>query len=283
MASFCFICLDQSPVLFQLFKLFWDCTPDAGDAKDVKADRRAAQHIICDHVLPLMPKLLRSFDPATVDAATGNNALHEMCRHFTLDDQSSWTYDLAQLLICRGVGVHARNKKEHTPLLEFASFCGSTEGSACGLQLLLAHGADLNAQDGDGDGLLHHLVKRKAKTLLEDLFGGDTSISSHLDHALRNNAAQTAADLAAVKLAQLEDSNADSPEKSIHRLMMAHATMWIKHVRPVLLCCLEAALPVTDVAKLALGYVDGSGPSFGIAAKADSDEEAEPAAATEQP
>jgi hypothetical protein len=61
--------------------------------------------------------------------------------------------------------------------------------------------------------------------------------------------------------------------------MMTQAVMWTKHVRPALLRCLESALSVTDVAKMALGYIDGSGLPFAKAAEAGSDEEAEPAAA----
>ena len=62
--------------------------------------------------------------------------------------------------------------------------------------------------------------------------------------------------------------------------MMTLTAMWTKRVRPVLLCCLEAALPLTDVAKLALGYIDGSGLPFVTAAKeGESDEKVKPAAA----
>jgi len=62
--------------------------------------------------------------------------------------------------------------------------------------------------------------------------------------------------------------------------MMAQTALWIKHTRPALLLCLEFVLPVTDVAKVALGYVDGSGPPFAAGAEeAESDGEADPAAA----
>ena len=132
-------------------------------------------------------------------------------------------------------------------------------------------------QDDKGNGLLHLLVQRKAESVLEDLLSGHGV--SHLDCALRNNAGQTAADLAAVELAQLADSNANSRQKRIHQLLMAQALLWTKHVRPALLSRLEFVLPVTDVAKLALGYVDGSGLPFEKAAEAKSNEDAEPAAA----
>ena len=243
--------LVQPCVFFQLLRFMKSCRGKAADTADVKADKSAAQDVIVHQILPLQQKLLRSFDPATVDAATGNNALHEMCSLFTLAHEDEWPIKLTELLIDRGVSLHARDKKGCTPLLLRAATSSQNASTVNGLRLLQTHGADLNAQDGKGAGVLHHLVKRQAETTLEDLIGGDGV--SHLDWALRNNAGQTAADLAAVKLAQLADSGADSPEKRIHLLMMTQRAMWTKHVRPELLRCLEAALPVTDLTKLALG------------------------------
>ena len=240
----------------------------------------AAQVLIIDQVLPISPKLLRSFDPATVDAKTGNNALHDMCRLFALGRAHGWAFKLFKLLIDRGVSVHARNHAGRTPLLQRGAKCNSeSHHSNDGMRLLLSHGADLNAQDGDGNGLLHLMILcgAAAETRLTDLLGGGGV--AHFDYALRNNAGQTAVDLAAIRLAEQADSGADSPEKRIHRLMMTQRSMWIKSARPLLLRCLESALPVTDVAKLALGYIDGSGAPFTSADEAESDEDVQPAAA----
>ena len=264
-------------MLFQLLKFFWVCTSDASYADNVKADKDAAEALIIETVLPLMQKLLRSFDPATVDAATGNNALHEICRLFYVDSVNVWSFKLTELLIADGVSMRERNKKGCTPLLQWAASMGENDRTADGLRLMLEHGSDLHAQDGDGNGVLHHLVSNGASAVLIDLLDGDGV--GHLDCHLVNSAGQTAADLAAVKLAQLVDSNANSPAKRIHRLMMAQTALWTKHTQPALLRCLDAVLPVTDVAKLALGYIDGSGLPFSISAEAESDEKAEPAAA----
>jgi hypothetical protein len=255
----------QSCALFLLLRFFWSFCENTADAAHVKAAKAAAQQLIYSEVLSLQRKLLRSFDPATADAATGNNALHEMCRLFCLHIVSVWDYKLAELLIAHGVSVHARNKKGCTPLLQWAT--SVRDFAASGLWLLLAHGSDLNAQDGDGDGVLHHLVRCKAEARLEELFGGDGV--EHVEHTLRNSAGQTAVDLAAIQLAELQDDpdseeDQDEAEEApqqeaerragrIHRLMMAQAALWTKHTRPALLRCLEFALPVTDVAKLALG------------------------------
>jgi hypothetical protein len=268
-------------VLFQLLHFLRACCVNDEDADSVKADKNAAQDLIMDQVLPITQKLLRSFDPATVDAATGDNALHEMCRLFSLGRAHGWPYKLVKLLISRGVSVHARNHAGRTSLLQRGGTCNSAiHRSTDGMRLLLAHGADLNAQDGDGNGVLHLMILcgAAAEARLEDLLGGGGV--AHFDYTLRNNAGQTAADLTAIRLAEQADSGADSPERRIHRLLMTQVAMWAKHARPLLLRCLESALPVADVAKLALGYVDGSGLSFVKAAEeGESDGEAEPVAA----
>ena len=250
----------------------------ASDADGVKADKTRAQQLIFE-VSPITQKLLRSFDPATVDAATGNNALHEMCRLFALHSLQQWDYKLVGLLIDRGVSADSRNKEGRTPLLQRAATLTVASGrSTDGMRLLLSNGADLNAQDGKGNGVLHLLILcgATAEARLEDLLGGGVA---HFDYALRNNAGQTAVDLAAIRLAELADNSADSPQKRIHQLLMAQTALWAKHTRPLLLRCLDSALPVTDVAKLALSYVDGSGQPFTTAVEAEYDEEAEPAAA----
>jgi len=141
---FCFVCLSQSCVLFQLLQFFCSCILSADDAGDVKADKLAAQRIISDQLLTLQT-LFRSFDPATVDTATGNNALHELCTLFFLDHVDCWDYKLAELFIDCGVSIHARHKNGRTPLLQCASSVGEHDSTANGLRLLLAHGSDPNA------------------------------------------------------------------------------------------------------------------------------------------
>jgi len=268
----------QSCALFQLLRFFFCSWPRPNEFDGVKADKTAARQLIIEKVLPLMPKLLRSFDPATVDAATDNNALHELCTYFTISPRSDYDFTLAELLIARGVDVHARDKKGRTGLLKSACALYGEQASSDGLQLLLAHGADPNAQDGDGNSALHHLVRNRAAAVLEAFMSGDGS--GLLDFHLVNSAGQTAFDLAAAQQPDSDGlSGADSPQQRTRRLMAAQKETWIKRARPVLLRCLEAALPVTDVAKLALGYIDGSGLPFPTAADAEAAAEAEPAAA----
>ena len=135
----------QSCVLFQLLFFFRCCCLDDADADGVKADKNAALDLIADQVLPVTQKLLRSFDPATVDTATGNNALHEMCTLFTLRNVEDWPFKLFRLLINRGVSVHARNHQGRTLLLQSAASAGPLQSSAEGLRMLLRIGFDLNA------------------------------------------------------------------------------------------------------------------------------------------
>jgi len=289
--------LGQSCLLFQLLAMFRGCEVVDGDDRLAAAAKNAAMELIDRKVLPLMPLLLRSFDPATVDAATGNNALHKMCTLFSLENVEYWTNKLCQLLIDRGVSVHARNQQGRTLLLQSAASVGPLQGSAGGLRLFLCNGFDLNAQDGDGNGVLHHLAAGNACGVLMDLLDGDGM--DGLDHSLRNSDGQTAADLAAIRLAELQHAIETAPDQDvqqlldtqtraweIRQLLLMQERQWERRVRPLLLRCLHSALPVADVAdvaNLALGYVDGSGPPFVAAAdpeaESDDPEEAEPAAA----
>ena len=71
--------LAQSCVLFLLLRLFQGCYCVSGDDRAVSAAKDAALELMDTKVLPRMPLLLRSFDPAIADATTGNNAMHQMC------------------------------------------------------------------------------------------------------------------------------------------------------------------------------------------------------------
>ena len=102
-----------------------------------------------------------------------------------------------------------------------------------------------------------------------DLLGGDGM--GGLDHSLRNSAGQTVADLAAIQLAQLLHGEPSAPAyesqqlletqtrtRHIHQLLLALEPQWERCVRPLLLRCLGAVLPVVDVARLALGLSSGA-------------------------
>ena len=291
--------LCQSCILFQLLRFLHGCFAKNGDNRAVFAEKMLATDLVHRKVMPLVPLLLRSFDPATMDAVTGNNALHEMCSLFTLEHEEDWPNKFFQLLIDHGVSVHARNHERRTLLLQSAAFAGSLNLSADGLRLFLRNGFDLNAQDAYGNGVLHFLVAHSSWHVLMDLLDGDGT--DDLDHSLRNSDGHTAADLAAIILAELQHDAENAPAQEaqqlletqtraweIRLLLLSYTSMWEQRVRPLLLHSVEAVLPVADVAKLAMGYVDGSGPPFATAAEAEADEQAEPAAgahaaAAEQP
>jgi ankyrin repeat protein len=198
--------------------------------------------------MPLLQKRLSSFDPATVNAA-GNNALHELCRLFTLTVRDEYDCKLAEQLIELGVNVHARNQKGRTPLLEYAA-TSATVRSADGIRLLLAHGADLNAQDGDGNSALHHIVKTGALLLLEDLLDG--SDARCLDLWAVNRAGRTAVDAA---------NFAGSAAAGAAQLLQTQLIAWKQSVQPLLLDAFNALL-IPDLAAVVMGYLDGSGLPF---------------------
>ena len=195
-----------------------------------------------------------------MDVATGNNALHELVGLFGPSYPDGWSAEIIRLFIARGVSVHARNKAGCTPLIQAASVLNSTSLSALGMRLLLSHGADLNAQDDNGDSALHHLAKRKALTVLQELLDNDDV--GHLDPHLLNSEGHTAVDCATIQLAQSAD---EVGTQRVHRFLITHMALWRKDVRLVLELCLQPVL-IPDLDAMVLGYVDGSGAPFPVAA-----------------
>lgn len=252
--------------MFQLLRFFQQCIPPVYDSW-MEEPKNTAMNIITNHILPQRHKLLRSFDPAIVDAATGNSALHVLAPLATA--KTPWVCPLIKLLIDRGVSVHARNKEGCTPLLQIASVLNPTSASAGGMLPLFSHGADLNAQDNDGNSLVHLLVKRKALVVLQNLLSSDQV--DRVAWFLANSAGQTATDLAADQLAQ-RDAAPDRDQLDefwMHRLLLASQKTWTAYSRPIVQGAVESVL-VPDLAALVLGYVDGSGQPFSAARDQDS-------------
>ena len=170
---------DSCCLLFQLLRLLpqLDRSHQDDDFEEDSDDEDGGLHgkvkqMIKKKLLPILPQLLRSFDPATTDAATGANALHEVCaltewgKH-----QSGWLFTLARQFIALGVDIHARDHRGRTPLLSLGTkLDASNRQSASRIRLLQNHGADIDAQDADGNGLLHLLAKNGAGPMLLDLF-----------------------------------------------------------------------------------------------------------------
>ena len=213
-----------------------------------------------------------------MDAATGNNALHEMCRLFSLRNIEGWPFKFFRLLINRGVSVHARNRQGRTLLLQLAASIGALNSSAEGLGMFLRIGFDLNAQDHDGNGLLHLMVLRGAAVVLDDLRFCHVSLR-RLDCLLVNGAGQTAANLVAARLAAHQITN-HAATRLLRSLKWAQKTLWAKHTRPLLLKCLVTAMAVPDLAELALCFIDGSSrPSDLVDMQTDDDQPVASAAA----
>jgi hypothetical protein len=256
------VALSQSCVLFQLLRFFRSCVVDDlliwgyGSKPD-------AEKIMLSEILPEGRKLLCTFDPSIVDAATGNNVLHEVAPLVPPSTATPWIFGLVELFIAHGVSVHTRNQDGRTPLLQIASLVTPAHTSTAAMRLLLTHGTDLNVQDNEGNSLLHLLVKSKALRVLEDLLGGDGV--GHADCLLVNFAGQTAADLAAVQLAQLNADGGGAEAAAglvwLHRLVLTYQKTWTACSRPILQRCVEAVL-VPDLAAIVLGYVDGGGKPF---------------------
>ncbi len=93
----------------------------------------------------------------------------------------------------------------------------ATRRLPCGARLLIAHGADPNAQQSStGDGLLHLMLEKCAHPALQDLLRGG-GVIGRLDWHLVNSAGETPRSLS---LAQLEFTSHDADAQ---RLLLARS------------------------------------------------------------
>lgn len=207
-------------------------------------------------VLPLLPLLLRAgqYDADAVDSHTGNNALHELFRLTAPRGVESWGHRCAEALLAAGVSPSGRNGASRTPLHELAHEVGRAANSASAVRLLLEHGADLNAVDAEGKGVLHHLLAANALPLLQDLFGAG-GIIGRIDF-FTVDASGFCAAAAATERILSHPNDCEAAE-----LIESQAQVWSVHVRPVVTAAVEQFL-YPDVAQLVVAFVDGSGLPF---------------------
>lgn len=129
--------------------------------------------------------LANGADPRRRDAS-GNTALHRGLRWFRLDSEA--VLELVALLVNAGGNVNARNENSRTPMHDV---------SPRGFNALLAHGADINAQDEEGNTRLH--LEAGCSDVSDCYFASETLISlldAGADATIRNAQGQTPWDLA---------------------------------------------------------------------------------------
>ena len=247
--------VDSVCALFYLLRFFSETGRyriESAHRQKLKSDLQA---LLIHAIKPVLPRLLRSFDPAITDPATGNNALHDVLSRISPTRTEQWLYKLIEALIQHGVDIHQRDKQGRTVALTYAASGGSWHESACSLHLLLQHGADVNAQDDGGETMTHHLIHGEAYYVLQDLLEGEVR---GLDVFVPNRAGHTAAELAAI----MHVKEPGNPYCSaIHRIIQARVEQWHTNTRPAVLSALSEPL-IPDLARLVLGYVDGSGRAF---------------------
>lgn len=123
----------------------------------------------------------------------------------------------------------------------------------CGLQLLLEHGADPNAQNGHGDSLLHYLAYHDNEGPLRRL--AESGLLERADLFAVNKKGETPLSLAWIREAEKPE---DAGRVTVRQFLHAQEQAWRSNVRPLLLTELAAVGFTPTPAAVVVGFVDGS-------------------------
>ena len=110
--------------LFHLLRLLAETASQTQDASNTLKLKEEAAIAFGDSAVPLLPRLLRSFDPSIMDAATGNNALHELLSRAVPNYTTAAFYQTLEALIRHGVDMNRRNNSGRTVALCPTPFLG---------------------------------------------------------------------------------------------------------------------------------------------------------------
>lgn len=273
----------DQPALFTLLKFYTQMGFFATDTEEDRATKTGPPARFVEVTKPLTKQLLSSFqDLANFRfEATGNNAVHELLTLTLPSLPTAWVCGLVITMVQMGVDVNGLNKAGFTPLLLAASCVGAHHVQAIFVTLLHELGANLSAQDPEGQGLLHLLLKRHGQPVMENLF--TLPFAHEIDLFMENKTGQTALDLAAIILAEDENEGDEPRARAAHALLTAQVDHWNNATRPAILKLLcqernvssssssssEAAEEqgcnpglIPDLARIVIAYIDSSGLPF---------------------
>jgi len=178
-------------VLMLFIELERQCSP-ASTSDNRLGTLTVQQQTVREYIWPVVLSIMQQgeYDATHMNAA-GDSALNLLTSTLLPDMEGDVIYELASELIRLGSDVnHASGSRHSPPLLIWARESFHCDVHLSVIHLLLINGSDMNLPDGDGDGLLHHIVYWQWSDLLErlthwvDVSGWDFALVNKTDTTL---------------------------------------------------------------------------------------------------
>jgi hypothetical protein len=145
--------------------------------------------------------------------------------------------------------LESRSPKGQTPLLHCAG-SGSTKNV---VQLLIQHGANMDATDAQGNTMWHLIIRRANLRVLKPLAEDGIFLQALGSWFVPNAAGRTPVQSAH------GHRHRGGESADIHRIMETAQAQWEHLVVPLLETELTSVMQLRDLARMALQYIDGSG------------------------
>jgi ankyrin repeat protein len=205
-------------------------------------------------LMPQLCALIRDGYDTTIKDEDGLDALALLIATAASKRKTDWVYSLFEALLDRSGNANTRSVDQMTPLIQW-NVASEGNDSATPYLMLLNRAADIDAQDGSGNTVIHWLVAGAEIAVLKELADAGWLTAANL--TLLNNAGETALETARREL-RVDDDRVDVVKRRvICDLLREQATLRTEEARPLIHLLLSHSLRIPDLAHMVLSFVDG--------------------------